>query len=232
MKLLALDPATAMGWAFYEWDPIDAPRQNDRWSSILCGSFHLKAADISGKCSMVRGKLRELRERFRPDFVVFEKALEVAPRYTKKTKEDLFANGGNRDDVHAVTAMVDLLKTALLRGGPKDAEALRLKKEIFGEEETINSTTISQLNRIAGSVQSVVEGMGLPFEEVRSQTWQSIIPKTIKGPIKDRVRQYCDNLAIVGKNEDARDAAVIAVWAVLRSQGLTQHIDNVRRSAA
>ena len=81
-------------------------------------------------------------------------------------------------------------------------------------------------------MQSVVEGMGLPFEEVRSQTWQSIIPKTIKGPIKDRVRQYCDNLAIIGKNEDARDAAVIAVWAVLRSQGLTQHIDNVRRSAA
>ncbi len=97
------------------------------------------------------------------------------------------------------------------------------KVNMLGEEEvsnTINAGTILQLNRISGAVQCVIEGFRIPCEEVRPMTWMSIIPKNIKGGTKDRVRQFCDMFGIIGKNADARDAAVIAIWAAGRSQVL------------
>lgn len=97
------------------------------------------------------------------------------------------------------------------------------KVDMFGEEEeatTINAKTILQLNRIAGAVQCVIEGFRIPCEEVRPMTWQAVIPKHIKGPTKKRVKLWCDLLGVIGKNEDARDAAVIAIWAAGRSQEL------------
>lgn len=97
------------------------------------------------------------------------------------------------------------------------------KVNMLGEEETsttINAGTILQLNRISGAVQCVIEGLRIPCEEVRPMTWQAVIPKNIKGGTKDRVRQFCDALGIIGKNADARDAAVIALWAAGRSQVL------------
>lgn len=97
------------------------------------------------------------------------------------------------------------------------------KMNMLGEEEastTINAGTILQLNRISGAVQCVIHGMNIPCEEVRPMTWQVVIPKRIKGGTKDRVRQFCDMLSIIGKNADARDAAVIALWAAGHSQVL------------
>lgn len=99
----------------------------------------------------------------------------------------------------------------------------KTKTNMLGEEEvttTINAGTILQLNRISGAVQTVLEGMGVSCEEVRPMTWQTVIPKKIKGNTKDRVRQFCDMFNIIGKNADARDAAVIAIWAAGRSQQL------------
>lgn len=97
------------------------------------------------------------------------------------------------------------------------------KLNMLGEEETtttINAGTILQLNRISGAVQAVVEGFNIPCEEVRPMTWQTVIPKKIKGGTKDRVRQFCDMFSIIGRNVDARDAAVIAIWAAGHSQVL------------
>lgn len=97
------------------------------------------------------------------------------------------------------------------------------KTNMLGEEETsttINAGTILMLNRISGAVQTVLDGMNIPCEEVRPMTWQTVIPKKIKGGTKDRVRQFCDMLQIIGKNADARDAAVIAIWAAGHSQVL------------
>lgn len=98
----------------------------------------------------------------------------------------------------------------------------RKREDLAGEAEetTINAGTILQLNRISGAVQAVVEAYRIPCEEVRPQTWQTIIPKNIKGNTKRRASLYCDLLKIVGKNNDARDAAIIALWAAGRSQQL------------
>lgn len=102
-------------------------------------------------------------------------------------------------------------------------EHSKKKINVFGIEEesrTINAKTVTVLNRIAGAVQMCVEGMNIPCEEVAPVTWITIIPKNIKGGTKDRVRQFCDMFQIIGKNADARDAAVIAIWAAGRSQVL------------
>lgn len=98
------------------------------------------------------------------------------------------------------------------------------KADIFGaqaeETRTMNPTTIMQLNRLHGAIQAIVEAFRVPCEEVQPKTWQTIIPKTIKGKPKQRVSQYCDMLRIIGKDDNARDAAIMAIWAAGRSQVL------------
>lgn len=171
--ILALDPASVIGWAVYD--------TNGTVSAIRCGSIKLEGKQAFEKVHSVRSLLPKLVKEHKPDFAVFEAPLSHVPQFEKKTTN------------------------------------------MLGEEEvttTINAGTILQLNRISGAVQTVLEGMGIPCEEVRPMTWQSLIPKHIKGGTKDRVRQYCDMMRIVGKNADARDAAVIAMWAAGRSQQL------------
>lgn len=170
-RIMALDPATKIGWALYDTEnPI---------SAIMCGSIHLDGKGAFEKVHSVRAILPKLIREHAPDFVVFESPLSHIPQFEKK------------------------------------------KTNVFGEEETtktMNAGTILQLNRISGAVQTVIEGFNLPCDEVRPMTWQTVIPKNIKGGTKDRVRQFCDMLQIIGKNIDARDAAVIAIWAAGRSQ--------------
>lgn len=89
-----------------------------------------------------------------------------------------------------------------------------------GGETTMNPGTVIMLNRLAAAVHVVAEGFRIPCEEVRPQTWQSIIPKQYPGNSKQKVKLYCDSLRIIGKNMDARDAAIIALWAAGRSQVL------------
>lgn len=172
-RILALDPASTVGWALYDTDnPI---------SAIHCGSIHLEGKGAFEKVRSVRDLLPRLIRQHKPDFAVFESPLSHIPQF-KKTKTNM-----------------------------------------LGEEEestTINAGTILMLNRISGAVQTVLDGMNVPCEEVRPMTWQTVIPKKIKGGTKDRVRQFCDQFQIIGKNADARDAAVIAIWAAGRSQVL------------
>ncbi len=103
--------------------------------------------------------------------------------------------------------------------------------DILGAEvssTSINTKTLEHACAIAGAVQAILMGMGLPCEEVAPRTWQTIIPKNIRGGPKDRVRMCCDMFQIVGPNEDARDAAVIALWAAGRSQ-VRKHMEAVSK---
>lgn len=172
-RILALDPATIVGWALYD---TEAPI-----SAIQCGSITLDGKGAFEKVKSVRALLPKLIKEHQPEFIVFESPLSHIPQFKKS------------------------------------------KVNMLGEEETsttINAGTILQLNRISGAVQAVIEGFRIPCEEVRPMTWQTVIPKNIKGGTKDRVRQFCDMFQIIGKNADARDAAVIAIWAAGRSQVL------------
>jgi Holliday junction resolvasome RuvABC endonuclease subunit len=170
-RILALDPATVIGWSLYDTEnPI---------SAIQCGSITLEGKGAFEKVKSVRHLLPKLIREHQPDFIVFESPLSHIPQFKKS------------------------------------------KTNMLGEEETsstINAGTILQLNRISGAVQAIIEGFNIPCEEVRPMTWQTVIPKKIKGGTKDRVRQFCDMFNIIGKNADARDAAVIALWAAGRSQ--------------
>lgn len=172
-RIMALDPASTIGWSLYDTEsPI---------SAIQCGSITLEGKGAFEKVKSVRTLLPKLIKEHQPDFIVFESPLSHIPQFKKS------------------------------------------KMNMLGEEETsttINAGTILQLNRISGAVQCVIEGFRIPCEEVRPMSWQSIIPKNIKGGTKDRVRQFCDMFQIIGKNADARDAAVIAIWAAGRSQVL------------
>ena len=105
----------------------------------------------------------------------------------------------------------------------------REKTDMFGDttvESSINAKSSLMLHDIAGALEVIILGCGIECERVRPRVWQAIIPKAIKGKgkgkvaAKDRVRQFCDALQIIGKNADARDAAVIAIWAAGRSQVL------------
>lgn len=99
--------------------------------------------------------------------------------------------------------------------------------DMLGETKVtrgINAKSSLLLHDIAGALEVIILGCGVECERVRPQTWQTVIPKSIRGKgkgkvaAKDRVRLYCDMLNIIGKNADARDAAVIAIWAAGRSQ--------------
>lgn len=105
------------------------------------------------------------------------------------------------------------------------------KKSLLGEDEegtTINSKTISMLGRLAGAATMAVLGQNVPCIEVRSQTWQTIIPKNIAGKPKQRARAYCEMLKIVSPNMDSRDACIIAIWAA----GHCQELKLMARAAA
>ena len=101
--------------------------------------------------------------------------------------------------------------------------------DMYGEttvESAINAKSSLMLHDIAGALEVIILGCGVECERVRPQTWQSIVPKKIKGKgkgkeaSKDRVRQFCDLLNIVGRNADARDGGIISLWAGGRSQVL------------
>lgn len=99
----------------------------------------------------------------------------------------------------------------------------KVKQTLLGEEEvssSINPRTIAMLNRLAGAAQMAVQGQNVPLIEVRPQTWQSIIPRSITGKPKQRVQAFCDMLRIVSPNMDSRDACVIAYWAAGHCQEL------------
>lgn len=91
----------------------------------------------------------------------------------------------------------------------------KTKKTLWGEEEgatTINAATTMQLNHLVGAVQAITLSFNLPYVHVAPRTWQAVIPKSIRGESKQRVKEFCDKLGITGGNMDSRDAAVIALW--------------------
>ena len=89
------------------------------------------------------------------------------------------------------------------------------------------SSTISfQLNALYGAAVMMCLGFNIPVgDRIFPNVWQKIIPKSISryyldatgkekdGGQKRRVRILCDQLAIIGKDDNARDAAIIALWA-------------------
>lgn len=97
------------------------------------------------------------------------------------------------------------------------------RTDLLGQEEqetTINSKTIAILNRYVGAAEMAVMGNNIPCIEVRAQTWQTVIPRHVKGAPKQRAKAYCDMLRIDSPNMDSRDACIIALWAAGHAQEL------------
>lgn len=101
---------------------------------------------------------------------------------------------------------------------------VKRRADLAGESEetgTINPATVMQLNRLAGTAQTVLGGFGIRTIEVAPRTWQTIVPKQYRSyPPKKRAELTCDMLGIVATNEHKRDAALMAVWAAGHSQEL------------
>lgn len=96
------------------------------------------------------------------------------------------------------------------------------KPDLLGgsKQTTINAGTIIQLSRLNGAVLGIVLGFNIPCCDVAPRTWQSIMPKSLKGKPKERVKQFCESMGISGGNVDSRDAAIIALWAAGHAQQL------------
>lgn len=169
---------------------------NDTPSSIACGSLHFDGDGPLQKIKDIRNKLPAIFKQYQPEFVVMEAPLQVITRFEKKQPKDLFAGAD----------------------APHSANGKAPKKEM-----TMNPKTVFVLNRLHGAVQMIAEGFRVPVVEVAPLSWQAIIPDKYKGSTKERVRQFCDALQIIGKNEDARDAAIIAWWCANRSQEFKDH---------
>jgi len=222
MKILPLDVATEVGWAM-----LDTQTPPSGWP---IGHFRCIGKEPWEKSQSLRSGIRDvIKIHGKPDVAIIEMPLQIAPQYKRKPKEDMI--GGNiQDRQHLASVMADRLVTAIKRGGLEGDETQDLVKEIWGSESTMNSKTIAQLNWLGGAAQAVCEGMGIPFQFVGPRTWQTIIPKEIRGGTKERVRQYCDQLRILGGDNNARDAAIIGVWAWKKSQ-LVKQIENSMQGA-
>lgn len=221
MKILPLDVATEVGWSM-----VDTDEPPSGWP---LGHFRCDGKEPWEKSSSLRAGLREvIKKHGKPDIAIIEMPLQVAPQYSRKPKEDLI--GGNiQDKQHLALATMDRLMTAVQRCGLEGDETQDLVKEIWGSERTMNSKTIAQLNWLGGAAQAVLEGMWIPYQFVGPRTWQTVIPKEIRGGTKERVRQYADQLRIVGGNQDAKDAAIIGVWAWKKSQIVKQMMNTQER---
>ena len=173
MRILALDVATATGWALYD---LDRPP-----SAIISGSIKFVGDSAFEKVADMRRKLPKLVREHKPDFCAIEAPLTIIPQY-RKTKMDLL---GEKEEV-----------------------------------TTINAGTVMQLNRLAGAAQICVTGQNIPCVEVAPRSWQTIIPRSIQGPPKARVKQFLDTMKVVSPNADSRDACAIAIWCAGHCQQL------------
>lgn len=221
MKILPLDVATEVGFAM-----VDTEELPSAWP---IGHFRCDGKEPWEKSSSLRAGLRSIISKHgRPDIGIIEMPLQVAPQYDRKPKEDMI--GGNiQDSQHLASVMMDRLVTAVQKGGLEGSETQELVKQIWGSERTMNSKTIAQLNWLGGAAQAVLEGMSIPYQFVGPRTWQTVIPKEIRGGTKERVRQYCDQLRIVGGDNNARDAVIMGVWAWKRSQIVKQMMNTQER---
>ena len=98
MILLGLDIATTTGWAYFDPEkPI---------SAILPGSFKTSGDSPEKKDWLHAGHLiRLFRERGRPDFVVIEQPLRMAP-ITRKSQSFMGQNEEIRAQVGGLTAVI------------------------------------------------------------------------------------------------------------------------------
>lgn len=78
MRIMAIDPATSLGWALMD---TDRPP-----SAIECGTLKFTGENAFAKVSDIRRKLPKLVRDLKPDFVAIEAPLEIAPQFKKKTK--------------------------------------------------------------------------------------------------------------------------------------------------
>lgn len=136
----------------------------------------------------------------------FEKVADMRRKLPKLIREQ-------RPDFCAIEAPL----TIIPRFSKKKVNDLLGERE---EETTINAGTVMQLNRLAGAAQICVTGQNIPCTEVAPRRWQSIIPKSIQGAPKLRVKQFLDTLKVVAPNADARDACAIAIWCAGHCQQL------------
>lgn len=232
-KILGLDVATTTGFSIY--DTENTP------SSIILGHKHFKADEIWGKAAGLRLWIRELRKEYLPDYVIIERPMGISPQYDKKVKADLLT-GTLQDQVAAGRSMLDRLSVAIERGGIGATDARAIVSEYFGDAKTINSNTTAQLNWLLGTVQATVEGMGLPWEIVSATTWRTILPKDIRDAkfhgmakekvTKEKIRVFCDRLRIIGGNEDARDAAIMAYYCARKSQNFKMFLNQSEKELA
>lgn len=222
-KILSFDIASHTGVGFYDTEKAI--------SQIECFSIHFDAKGPFEKEKQIRHMIPPIIKQYGPDFIIMEMPLQNIKQYEKKPKKDLMTGAQHDDGDGFNEQAIDAAVAAATKGfqdgvdnraAMKAAIAAYLHRAAGNKppEMTMNAAGVIMLNRLAAAIHLIVEGFKIPCEEVRPMTWQTIIPKQYKGSTKDRVRQYCDAMRIIGKNMDARDAAIIALWAAGRAQTL------------
>lgn len=213
MKILSLDIATESGVAVI--DDEDTPSATRLWH------FRAHGVEPEEKAASMRESIRAIKKDYNDlRYAVIELPLMMTPSYDKKQKADL-ATGTAQDQVALGRQMLARMTTVVERGGLNSTDMRAIIDDYFADEKTINPKTTALLNWLAGAAQITCMGMGLEVEFVRSQTWRTIMPKQIKDmkiDRKEKVRIYCDQLGIIGGDNNARDAAIMGHWCIRKSQ--------------
>jgi hypothetical protein len=102
-----------------------------------------------------------------------------------------------------------------------------------GGETTMNPAGMSDAAQLVGAATALLLAWNVPCVQVRAQTWQTIIPTSVKARfpkpkgekyearkkrIKAAAKACCDVFRIASPNIDSRDAALIAMWAAGHQQ--------------
>lgn len=210
--VMGLDPAAGFGWAAYD---MDRPP-----SATESGSLKLEG-EILDKIYQLRQQIPALVKQYQPALAVVESPFKFAPQYKKKPKAGLLGVPAQDD------APPDLRKVmGLLRSGRtihQVAADLRCSLDAVMaafEATTINPSTISHAGQIAGAATALLLAWNVQVVQSQPIEWQrAIIPKSIyqqfsgPGMAKKRAEATCNMLRIVSPNVDARDAALMAMFA-------------------
>lgn len=160
-------------------------------SAIESGSLKLEG-DILDKLFQMRQQLVPLIRQYKPAFAVVESPFKFAPRYQKQPKRDML--------------------TGVITEEPGEGEM------------TINPATISHAGQIAGAATMALLAWNIMTVQAAPNEWQhAVIPKSIyaqfgKGMAKQRAHATCKALRINSPNVDARDAALISLFAAGHAQ--------------
>jgi hypothetical protein len=188
MRILGLDIATKTGWAIYD-DSQPLTAKGHVTNRIEMGTVHLRGGNADEQIQFMHDDLYPIIQNAEPDWMVIEQPLNWIKNYSKKGYD---------------------LAGQIKGSGP-------------------NAKTVMTLNRLYGA--AVIMGIiqcGTKVLTVQPQSWQAMMGtraqndairyylddkgKRHDGSMKRVVKHYCSLIGIEGGDDNARDAAVIALW--------------------